>query len=103
MNGNVITFPVRREGRPSNADLSARVRHLETQMGALIEERDELGVELQAFVSERLEAASETRALARRVRMFVDAGHSPDRLLEQLERLADREQVRSRSTLNGAA
>lgn len=97
MTATILAFPVRPEGRPSNATLSAENRALRTAVETLTTERDELDAELTAWVSERIAVASETAALARRGRLLADAGRSPVAYLDAITRLAHREQVRAMS------
>lgn len=99
----LIQFAPRPEGRPSNAALQLEVRTLRNAVATLAEERDDLDVELQAHIAERIAAASETLALARRAMVAVAAGYRPTQQLVAIERLALREQLRARVTPDGAA
>lgn len=103
MSASVLAFAPRPEGRPSYASLQLEVRTLRNAVATLTEERDDLDVELQAQVSERIAAASETLALARRAMVAVAAGYRPTQQLVAIERLALREQLRARVTPDGAA
>lgn len=96
MTTNLIRFP-RPEGRPSNAALQSEVRALRHAVATISDERDELDAELTAWVDERVRAASETVALARRGRMLLDAGRDPRAMLDAIATLNHRERVRALS------
>lgn len=92
----VIQFPTKRPpGRPSNASLRLEVVTLRNALEVVTEERDDLDVELHAFVSERLAFASETLALSRRGQTVLAAGYRPTQQLLDIERGAHRELARA--------
>lgn len=93
----LIDFPTRPEGRPSNAALQMENRTLRAAIDALTEERDELDAELRSWIDERLETAAAFLAFSRRGQVALGNGYSPARQLDDIERLALREQVRARA------
>lgn len=91
----VLAFPSRSEGRPSNAALILENRVLRATVDTLTTERDELDAELHAHVTERLAAAATVLDLSRKAQRFVAAGYRPTQALLDIERLAYREQTRA--------
>ena len=91
MTAAVLTFPVRQEGRPSNAVLQMENRSLRAAVDRMAEQRDEMTVELRTHVSERIAAAA-VLDLARRAQRLTGAGYSPASHLDSIERIALREQ-----------
>jgi hypothetical protein len=96
MNAPALSLPPRPEGRPSNARLRLEANTLRAALVSVTEERDELDMELRAWVDERRRVAAELLDIARRGQRAVAMGGRATQQLVALERLAHRESLRAR-------
>jgi hypothetical protein len=82
-------------GRPSNAALTLEARTLRAALADVTEDRDDVADELIAYVNERRRVAAELLSIARQGQRAIALGWRPTQALQELERLAHREQLRA--------